>query len=157
MSASKEHKEHHYACRMGRDETMRVTREARTLTAAVTAGAAALLGLTVLAGCSSASEESTSTETSSEESAQLLPPVIVEPGQTEAAAKVGDFIDIVVDDPVATSISTADTGIVEISQGYDDGSAIFNPGARALSPGTATITITMSDGSSYDLVVTVSE
>ena len=67
------------------------------------------------------------------------------------------FIDIVVDDPVATSIATADTGIVEISQGYDDGSAVFNPGARALAAGTATITITLPDGSSYDLVVTVSE
>lgn len=133
--------------------TMRTTRGPQNLARAAAAGAAALLGLTVLAGCSSASDESTSTETTSEESAQLLPPVIVEPGQTEAAAKVGDFIDIVVDDPVATT----DTGIVEISQGYDDGSAVFNPGARALAVGTATITITGPDGSSYDLVVTVSE
>lgn len=137
--------------------TMRTTRGPQNLTRAAAAGAAALLGLTVLAGCSSASDESTSTETTSEESAQLLPPVIVEPGQTEAAAKVGDFIDIVVDDPVETTIATTDTGIVEISQGYDDGSAVFNPGARALAVGTATITITGPDGSSYDLVVTVSE
>lgn len=137
--------------------SVRFTREPRTFSAAVAAGAAAVLGLTLLAGCSSASEESTSTDTTSEESAQLLPPVIVEPGQTEASARVGEFIDIVVDDPVATSIETADTGIVEISQGYDDGSAVFNPGARALAAGTATITITLPDGSSYDLVVTVSE
>ena len=137
--------------------TVRVTGVPRTFSTAVAAGAAALLGLTVLAGCSSASDESTSTDTTSEESAQLLPPVIVEPGQTEAAAKVGDFIDIVVDDPVATTIATSDTGIVEISQGYDDGSAVFNPGARALAPGSATITISLPDGSSYDLVVTVSE
>lgn len=136
---------------------MRTMRGPRTFAPVVATGAAAMLGLTLMVGCSSASDEPTPTETTSEESAQLLPPVIVEPGQTEASAKVGDFIDIVVDDPVATSIATADTGIVEISQGYDDGSAVFNPGARAVAAGTATITITLPDGSSYDLVVTVSE
>lgn len=128
----------------------------------VAVGAAALLGVTVLAGCSSSSEESTSSETTSETTeevggSQLLPPVIVEPGQTEASAKVGDFIDIVVDDIMGTTITTDNPEILKLSQAYDDGSAVFNPGAEALAPGNATITVTLGDGTSYDIAVTVSE
>ena len=135
---------------------MRSMNRSRRITIGVVAGAMALVGATVLAGCSSGGDDASS-DTTSEETTQMLPPVIVEPGQTQATAKVGEFIDIVVDDPVATSVETADTGIVQISQGYDDGSAVFNPGARALAVGTATITITLPDGTSYDLVVTVTE
>lgn len=121
-------------------------------------GAAGLLGIAVLAGCSS-SEDSTADSTSSEtvgESSQMLPPVIVTVDQTEAAAMVGEFIDIVVDDPVNTVISVDDPSILEISQGSDDGSAIFNPGAKALAAGTAVITVTNPDGSTRDIVVVVS-
>ena len=73
--------------------------------------ATALLGITVLAGCSSSSEEPAADETTSqqsEESTQLLPPVIIEPEQKEATAKVGDFIDIVVDDIVGTTVATSE-------------------------------------------------
>ena len=125
---------------------------------AMAIGAAGLLGIAVLAGCSS-SEDSTADSTSSEtvgESSQMLPPVIVTVDQTEAAAMVGEFIDIVVDDPVNTVISVDDPSILEISQGSDDGSAIFNPGAKALAAGTAVITVTNPDGSTRDIVVVVS-
>lgn len=145
-----------------RDDIMRSMRI--TLSKGAAVGAAALLGVSVLAGCSSSdssSEETTASETTSEDSmdggSQMLPPVIVEPGQTEASAKVGDFIDIVVEEIVGTTISTDNPEILKISQAYDDGSAIFNPGAEALAPGTAIITVTTPDNESYDITVTVTE
>ena len=124
--------------------------------------ASAVLALGVMTGCSSTSssdEAATSAETFAEttDSAQMLPPVIVEPGQTEATATVGDFIDIVVEEVVGTTIDTANTDIVEIFQAREEGGAVFNPGAKALAPGVATITVTTPDNSSYDLVVTVTE
>lgn len=145
-----------------RDDIMRSMRI--TLSKGAAVGAAALLGVSILAGCSSSdssSEETTASETTSEESmdggSQMLPPVIVEPGQTEASAKVGDFIDIVVEEIVGTTIATDNPEILKISQAYDDGSAIFNPGAEALAPGTAIITVTTPDNESYDITVTVTE
>jgi hypothetical protein len=118
-------------------------------------GAISILGVTVLAGCSSSDEGATDTATSSETS-QLLPPVIITVDQMDAAAVVGDMIDIVVDDPVNTVIAVDNADVLEITQGYDDGSAIFNPGAKALASGTATVTVTNPDGSTRDIVVVVS-
>ncbi len=118
-------------------------------------GAVSILGVTVLAGCSSSDETATDTATSSETS-QLLPPVIITADQVDAAAVVGDMIDIVVDDPVNTTIAVDNADVLEITQGTDDGSALFNPGAKALAAGTATITVTNPDGSTRDIVVTVS-
>ncbi|MDB9920756.1 hypothetical protein OAD85_03210 [Actinomycetota bacterium] len=118
-------------------------------------GAISILGVTVLAGCSSGDDSATDTTTSSE-SNQMLPPVIVTADQTDASATVGAFIDIVVDDPANTTIAVDNAEVLEVIQGKDDGSATFNPGAEALSPGTATITVTSPDGSIRDIVVTVS-
>ena len=118
-------------------------------------GAISILGVTVLAGCSSGDDPATDTTTSSE-SNQMLPPVIVTADQTDASAPVGAFIDIVVDDPANTTIAVDNAEVLEVIQGKDDGSATFNPGAEALSPGTATITVTSPDGSIRDIVVTVS-
>ena len=118
-------------------------------------GAISILGVTVLAGCSSGEDPATDTTTSSE-SNQMLPPVIVTADQTDASATVGAFIDIVVDDPANTTIAVDNAEVLEVIQGKDDGSATFNPGAEALSPGTATITVTSPDGSIRDIVVTVS-
>jgi hypothetical protein len=86
----------------------------------------------------------------------MLPPVIITVDQMEAAAVVGDMIDIVVDDPVNTVIAVDNADVLEITQGSDDGSAIFNPGAKALAAGTATITVTNPDGSTRNIVVVVS-
>ncbi len=118
-------------------------------------GAVSILGVTVLAGCSSSGETATDTATSSETS-QMLPPVIITADQMDASAVVGDMIDIVVDDPVNTTIAVDNADVLEITQGTDDGSALFNPGAKALAAGTATITVTNPDGSTRDIVVTVS-
>lgn len=86
----------------------------------------------------------------------MLPPVIITADQMDATAVVGDMIDIVVDDPVNTVIAVDNADVLEITQGYDDGSAIFNPGAKALAAGTATITVTNPDGSTRNIVVVVS-
>ncbi|NQW31513.1 MAG: hypothetical protein HQ468_02185 [Actinomycetales bacterium] len=118
-------------------------------------GVMSVLGVTVLVGCSSSNDPATEATTSSETS-QMLPPVIVTADQTDASAVVGDMIDIVVDDPVNTTIAVDNPEVLEITQGKDDGSALFNPGAKALSPGTATIMVTSADGSIRDIVVTVS-
>jgi ABC-type phosphate/phosphonate transport system substrate-binding protein len=118
-------------------------------------GAMSILGVTVLAGCSSSDESATDTATSSE-TTQMLPPVIVTVDQMDAAAVVGDMIDIVVDDPVNTTIAVDNADVLEITQGKDDGSALFNPGAKALAAGTATVTVTNPDGTTRDIVVTVS-
>lgn len=144
----------------GRDEIMRTMRNQLARSAAI--GASALLGVTLLAGCSSSSDEPAADETTSQEAesggeTQMLPPVIVEPGQTEATAKVGDFIDIVVDEVIGTTIATDNPEVLEISQARQDGDAIFNPGAQALAPGSATITVTNPDNDSYDIAVTVTE
>ena len=118
-------------------------------------GVMSVLGVTVLVGCSSSDDAATEATTSSETS-QMLPPVIVTADQTDASAAVGDMIDIVVDDPVNTTIAVDNPEVLEITQGKDDGSALFNPGGKALSPGTATIMVTSADGSIRDIVVTVS-
>ncbi len=118
-------------------------------------GVMSVLGVTVLVGCSSSDDPATEATTSSETS-QMLPPVIVTADQTDASAVVGDMIDIVVDDPVNATIAVDNPEVLEVIQGKDDGSATFNPGAGALSPGTATITVTSPDGSIRDIVVTVS-
>ena len=123
---------------------------------AATLGAVALLGVTVLAGCSSDSE-STSTETTSEENTQMLPPVIIEVGQTEATAKVGDNLDIIVEDIAGTTVSTDNPEVVELTQAKEEGGALFNPGGKALAPGTAVITLTLPDMTETTITLTVTE
>lgn len=124
-----------------------------------------ILGVALLTACSS--ESSTETTNTAQETtqevnpgnseglSQMLPPVIIEENQTEATAKVGDFLDIIVADPETTTIEVENTGILSITQGYSDGSATFNPGAEALKPGVAVILIQNSDGTQREITVTV--
>jgi len=116
--------------------------------------AVGLAGVVTLAGCSSTSSEESGAETGQ---SQMLPPVLVEQGVTTAEARVGDMIVINAADPVETTLATSTPELVELSQGYDDGSAVFNPGAKALAAGTAVITVTPPDGAAYDLTVTITE
>lgn len=122
-------------------------------------GAVALLGVGVLAGCSSSSGSSESSTASAAASGgtQVLPPVIVTEDMTSATAKVGDFIDIVVKEVAGTTIDTDKPELLEISQAHNDGSAEFNPGAKALAPGNATITVTNPDSSSRVIAITITE
>ena len=131
----------------------------RTMSTSLSRGAAivaaALLGVSVLTGCSS-SGDSSANQTASEGN-QVLPPIILEPGETQATAKVGDFIVVKADDRLGTTIATDQPDILSVEQAYDDGSAEFNAGAEVLAPGNAIITVTLPDGSSYDIAVTATE
>ena len=125
----------------------------------------ALLGVGVLAGCSSSTSSDSSSSAAATAAASaaaspsgtagMLPPIIVTDGQKTATAKVGDFIDIVVKKPAGTTIDTNKPDILEVSQAHQDGTAVFNPGAKALAPGDAVITVTNPDGSTWDINVTV--
>ena len=119
------------------------------------------LALAVLPGCSSeepaqpAGSPAASSEAPSA-TAGLPAPVIVEPGQAEATASVGATIVFSQPDPANTKLSTDRPDIVELTQGSDDGSAQFNPGAVALAPGVAVVTIVTADGTTSTVTVTVS-
>jgi hypothetical protein len=139
----------------------------RTRTA-LAVSALALAGATVLAGCSSAS---TSSETSAAASpaasaaaspastTQMLPPVIITADQTEATCKVGDNLDIVIDekDLAGTTVDTDKPELVELTQAHEDGGATFNPGGKCLAAGTATITVTNPNSSTRDIALTITQ
>ena len=130
----------------------------RTMTTFKKAGAvaaAAMLGMTLIAGCSSSSDSSSGQSVSQD--SQALPPVILEPGETQATAKVGDFIVVKAVQTAGTTIATDKPDILKVQQAYEDGSAIFNAGAQVLAPGSATITVTLPDNSSYQIAVTATE
>ena len=132
-------------------------------------GASALLGAAVLAGCSSssgsdassaaapASSAAASAAASPAASAGMLPPVIITEGQTTASAKVGDFLDIVVDTVAGTTVSTDKPELLEVTQAYEENGAVFNPGAKALAAGTAILTVTNPDNSVRDITVTITQ
>ncbi|CAB4952184.1 unannotated protein [freshwater metagenome] len=86
----------------------------------------------------------------------VLPPVMVEPGATTATAKVGDTIVFKVDgDPANSKIATDNESVLQLTQGSNDGSAQFNPGAKALMAGNATVTVTDAAGKVETVAVTV--
>lgn len=112
-----------------------------------------------LSACSSSSSNNASASatpsSASSASTSVLPPVIVADGATTATAKVGDTVVFNVADPVGTKIATTDTSVLEITQGYTDGSATFNPGGTALQTGTATVTVTEPGKPVRTVVVTI--
>lgn len=119
----------------------------------------------LLVGCSSGtsgsgSSASPSGAASSEaplptESAEVLPPVMVAEGQNAVAAKVGNNIVVSVADPTKVEVTTDNPQVLEVQQGYSDGSANFNPGAVAISNGTAQLRLVQADGTTRVIVVTV--
>jgi hypothetical protein len=135
----------------------------RSLTPARILTGAALLGailITSACGTSSSSTTpaaapSTSSTTQPTGTSQMLPPIIVIPGQTDASVPVGRYIVFNVSDPAHTQVSTDKPDVLELSQGHDDGSAVFNPGAKALAEGTAIVTITESSGTTSTVTVHV--
>jgi hypothetical protein len=126
----------------------------------VAVGATALLGITVLAGCSASTSSTPDAPASAAASpigGDVLPPVIVEPMATTAEAKVGDIIVFNVDKLAGTTISTTTPDLVELTQGGEQDGAEFNPGAKALAAGTAVVTVTNPDSSMRDVTITISE
>jgi hypothetical protein len=126
---------------------------------AAAVGAAALLGITVLAGCSSSSSEPASSAAASEGGTGMLPPVIITEGQTSATCAVGNFLDIVIpeDQLAGTTVSSSDEALVSVTQAKEEGGALFNPGGECLAPGEAVVTVTNPDSSVRDIAVTITQ
>lgn len=124
---------------------------------AAAVGAAAILSVGVLAGCSS--DDSGDTAADSGDSTQMLPPVIIAEGDTSASCGVGDFLDILVPEGqlAGTTVNTSDAGVVEVTQAKEEGGATFNPGGQCIAAGSATITVTGPDGATRDIAMTVTE
>ena len=82
---------------------------------------------------------------------------MVAPGQTEASAKVGNFIVFNVESLAGTTISTDKPELLELTQAKEEGGAQFNPGAKALAAGVAVVTVTNPDSSTRDVTITIAE
>ena len=125
----------------------------------VAIAATALTAVALISGCSSTSSSDAASPAASEVGGQVLPPIMVEEGQTEATAKVGDTIvfNTPADNLAGTTIATDQPDLLEISQAKQEGDALFNPGAKALAAGTAVVTITNPDGSTRDVTITITE
>ena len=83
--------------------------------------------------------------------------VVVAVDETEAQAVVGDSLEIQTQKLIGTTVSSADGDLVEVYQGTEVDGVDVNPFVEARAPGTATVTVTRPDGSSYDLVITITD
>jgi hypothetical protein len=130
---------------------------------AAAVSAAALLGLTVLAGCSSSSSDTASSADASAaasgESAEMLPPVIITGDQTSATCAVGNFLDIIIPEEnlAGTTVASSDEAMVSVTQAKEEGGALFNPGGECLSAGEAVITVTNPDASTREIALTITQ
>ncbi len=124
---------------------------------AIAVGVLAVGGISTLTACSSGGS-SDPTTSAAQSGAQMIGPVTVEPGQTEVSVSVGRMVVFNVADPTKEMIATDNPEVVSVIPGRDDGSAVFNPGAEALAPGTAQVTLTnMDTGATQVVSITVTE
>jgi hypothetical protein len=86
---------------------------------------------------------------------ELVGPVILDAQNTSATVTVGRMVVFNVDNPETWEISADPEGVVKVQKGYNDGSATFNPGAEALKPGKATVTLTNPAGDKLVFTITV--
>ena len=114
------------------------------------------LAVSAAGGCGSSEEPASPTPSASTSGSNQIPaPIFVAPDQTTAQAAVGETIVFTQPDPANTTISTDEPDVLELIQGTDDGSAVFNPAAVARAPGVAVVTIEAADGSTTQVTVTV--
>ena len=139
--------------------TTRIRRSVATATIALAGLGIAAVSVTACSSSSTTPAAPSASAPASPIGGNVLPPVMVEPGQTEAAAKVGDTIvfNVPADKLTGTTISTDQPNLLEISQAKQEGDALFNPGAKALAAGTAVVTITGPDSSTSTVTITISE
>jgi len=136
----------------GKDVRLVSMKRIRRITGPAVTISGALIALSVgAAACGSSGTPAVTTptptvSTTTSGTTQMLPPVIVGPEQTQATVSVGKFIVFNVDAPANTKVSTDNPEFLELTQGHDDGSALFNPGGKGIAVGTATVTITGPDG-----------
>ena len=86
---------------------------------------------------------------------ELVGPVILDAQNTSATVAVGRMVVFNVDNPETWEISADPEGVVKVQKGYNDGSATFNPGAEALKPGKATVTLTNPASDKLVFTITV--
>lgn len=124
---------------------------------AAAVGAAAIMSVGVLAGCSS--DDSGDAAADSGDSTQMLPPVIIAEGDTSASCGVGDYLDILIPEGAlaGTTVDTSDSALISVTQAKEEGGAMFNPGGECLAAGSATISVTSPDGSTRDIAMTITE
>ena len=116
----------------------------------------ATTALLALAGCSSSSDTPSSSPSASQ-AASLAAPIVVDPGQTEVTAAVGQFIDFNVGaKPGRWQVASDNTAVLTVTPGGKNGSATFNPGVTALAPGSTTVVLSSSQGGIQDVTFTVS-
>ena len=108
----------------------------------------------LLAACGGTSSPSP-VPPSSPPGGEIVGPVILDAENTSATVAVGRMVVFNVDDPETWEISAEPEGVVKVQKGYNDGSATFNPGAEALKPGTATVTLTNPAGDKLVFTITV--
>ncbi len=117
---------------------------------------AVALAVSAAGACGSSEEPKSPTPSASTSGSNQIPaPIFVAPDQTTAEAAVGETIVFTQPDPANTTISTDKPDVLEMIQGSDDGSAVFNPAAIARAPGVAVVTIGAADGSTTQVTVTV--
>ena len=120
---------------------------------------AAALAMFATGGCATGSADgdrpSPTPSASTSGSNQIPAPIFVAPDQTTAQAAVSETIVFTQPDPANTTISTDEPDVLELIQGTDDGSAVFNPAAVARAPGVAVVRIETADGSTTQVTVTV--
>ena len=89
----------------------------------------------------------------------MIGPIIVEPSQTGVEATVGrDIVFNVGDDPGQWEISSDNEAVGSVEAGGERDGATFNPGAKALSVGEATVTLADQKGmDALQVTVTVTE
>jgi uncharacterized protein YceK len=116
-----------------------------------------LMASLLLAACGSSTSPSAATSSAPADSAGagIVGPVILDADHTSASVAVGRMVVFNVDNPESWAISADPQGIVKVQQGANDGSAIFNPGAEALAPGTATVTLSNPSGDTLVFTITV--
>jgi hypothetical protein len=112
----------------------------------------------LLAGCGATSSPSAAAPSpvqTDSSPAEIVGPVILDAQHTSATVPVGRMVVFKVDNPETWDISAKPEGVVKVQKGANDGSATFNPGAEALTPGEATVTLTDSAGDTLVFTVTV--
>lgn len=90
----------------------------------------------------------------------VIEPVIREVGELQGETidlRVGQVLSIDTGDLAVDSYSgeVSDTSIAEFVAGHDDGSAVFNPGITAKSPGTTKVVLSNDDGGIQDVTFEV--
>jgi hypothetical protein len=121
-----------------------------TLTRIVIKGAAALILAVVVGACGG-----TTSSASPSGSAQVVGPVILDSTMTTAEVAFGRVVTFALDDPAAWTIAADHAELVTISQGGEQGGALFNPGITTLGAGVVAITATNADGTTLTFTITI--